>query len=158
MTLVATSARADEPDTTLAVLAGSTVLVGGFTAGGVLLATSGVHYGRDNAGWLTIESGFTLAPLVAHAVTGELPRGFAFASLPAAATAGTAAIFAIDSHAVRHGVLTEQRILWPLFGIALLAGTAGVVDAAFADGRAKTVNVTPTVGSNHWGIDVWGVL
>src|SRR5258708_36876486 len=71
------NARAEAPEPAAAFFTGALVFVGGFTAGGLLLATSGGST-QDNAGWLVMEGGFVLAPLAAHAVVGERPRGIAF--------------------------------------------------------------------------------
>jgi hypothetical protein len=155
---VSERASAEEPNAGFGFFTGTSVLVAGFGIGGVLLATSGARYKQDNAGWLAIESGFALAPVAAHGVTGEWVRGLAFAATPAAMTVGSGTVFAVDPHAVRHGQLTEQRILWSLFSVALFSGAVGVVDAAFADTRAKGITVSPSVGAGSFGLDVGGTL
>jgi hypothetical protein len=153
----ASSASADEPDVGLGIVTGAATMVAGFGAGAVVVATSGEHDAtRNDAGWLTMESGFLLAPIVAHGVVGEWGRGLWFAAVPAACIGGSVAVFGIDEQAVRHGVLSEQRVLWGLFSAALFAGAAGVVDVAFAGDRAVTV--APTVGDGRYGLEIWGPL
>jgi hypothetical protein len=122
------------------------------------MGSSGGDRARDRAGWFTIQTGFVLAPLAAHAVTSEWMRGLAFATVPAASMIGTGAVFAIDPNAVRHAPLSEQRVMWGLFGAALFVGSAGVVDAAFAGSRAASLSIRPTVGFGQVGLEVGGTL
>jgi hypothetical protein len=169
--LAAPSSRADQPQPALAFLAGASVLLAGFAVGGVLLSTSKGNDTKDDAAWLTIETGFALAPLASHAVVGEWLRGLAFAAPPAAVIAGTAALFGVDPGTIEHGEIPEQRVLWSLFGFALLSSAVGVVDSAFADKHAAvrapdmpsapavarprgSVAVTPLFGSGHLGLRI----
>jgi len=155
------SARAEQtqsPDTTLAFVAGAFVMAAGFMVGSVLLATNTDNRTADNAGWLTMNGGFTVAPIASHAVVGEWGRGLAFAAAPAAAMGGTAALFQVDSGTVVHGSLPEQRVLWSFFLAGLFSGTAGVVDAALARGRTAPVTVAPMIGAGHLGLSVGGTL
>lgn len=141
------------------LFAGAAVLVAGFTAGGLLLSTSNASAAQSNAGWLTIESGFTLAPFAAHAVAGEWARGLAFSALPAAALGGTAALFQYDPGTIAHGSLPEQRWMWSFFSAALAGSTAGIVDALLAETRARSVVVVaPSVASDRVGIVLEGRL
>ena len=142
----------------MAFAAGAFVMAAGFMAGSVLLATNTDDRAADNAGWLTMSGGFALAPIASHAVVGEWGRGLAFAAAPAAAMGGTAALFQLDSGTVVHGSLPEQRVLWSFFLVGLFSGTAGVVDAALAQGRAAPVTVAPSVGAGHLGLSVGGSL
>ena len=105
-----------------------------------------------------MQSSFAVAPLAAHGVVGEWGRGLLYASPPLATTAGTATLFAVDSNAVRHSNLTEQRILWSLFVVGLFSSAYGIVDTAFADSRARRVVVTPVMGRGIAGIDIRGTL
>lgn len=155
----AVPARADEPDAALGVFTGAATLVTGFGIGAVVVATSAEHdASRSQVGWVTMESAFTVAPIAAHGVVHEWGRGLWFAAIPAASIGGTSAVFAIDSEAVRHGVLSEQRVLWGLFGAALFAGSVGVVDVMFAGDRARAVSVAPTVGAGEVGLRIRGNL
>ena len=159
MLLSALPSRAEEPNAGLGVFTGAATTVVAMGAGAVIVATSAEHDAVQNqAGWFTMESGFVLAPIVAHGVVHEWTRGLWFAAIPAASVGGTAAIFAVDPEAVRHGVLSEQRVLWGIFGAALFVGSAGVVDVAFAGDRARTVSVAPMVGGGRYGVSVGGVL
>src|SRR5205085_7534392 len=104
------------------------VFVAGFAVGGMLIAAVNANEGQANAGWLTMESTFAIAPIVAHGVSGDWARGFAWAAAPAAAVGGTAGLFAYDKGTIFHGSLAEQRWLWSFFGAGLAVGTAGLVD------------------------------
>jgi hypothetical protein len=146
-----------EPDTGLAFLSGASILVLGLGVGASLIA-SNAGRATDNTGWMVMQSGFAAAPLVAHGVVGEWGRGLLFASPSLATTAGTAAVFAVDGKAVRHSVLSEQRVLWSIFAVGLFASGYGVVDSAFADTRARRLVVTPIAGAGFAGIDVEGTL
>ena len=152
--LAAPAARADKPEPARALFAGAFMFVAGFTAGGVLLATSKDSNVQNNAGWLTIEGAFASAPFVAHAFAGEWSRAMVFAAPPAAALAGTAGLFAMSPGTVDHGSLEEQRVLWALFGVALFAGAVGVIDSAFADKSARTIAVAPVFGSGQAGVRI----
>jgi hypothetical protein len=157
--LVAVPSRAAPPDPALAVLAGAATMVAGFTAGGVLLGTSNASASQDNAGWLTMETGFVLAPIVSHGMVSEWTRGLAYAVAPIAGEVATAELFYVTPVAVEHGTLPAQRVMWTLFGIGLFSAAAGVVDTALAGERARTaVRVVPTVGRGGVGIEIGGAL
>lgn len=159
--LVATSpARATEPDGGLAFVAGAAVFVATFTVGGLLLATSNDGATQSNAGWLTIESGFVVAPIASHAIAGEWGRGLAFAAPSVAAMAGTATLFDLQPQTVIHGSLPQQRVLWSLFVVGLLSGSAGIVDAALAPSRQrpKRIAMAPSLGRGQIGVAIEGTL
>jgi predicted permease len=156
--LFAGFARADEPDTSLAVLAGGATSLAGFIVGGAVLATGHRQTATNNAGWLSIEGGFVLAPLVAHGAVGEWGRGAAFSAVPAAALAGTAVLFDAVPGVVDEGTLPQQRLMWSLFVTGLLASAVGVVDPALAGRRMHRVAVVPSVSRNEVGIQIGGVL
>jgi hypothetical protein len=162
LSFAAPSAHAEDAtspgDGTLAFMTGTAIALAGFGVGGLLLTTDGMARSADNAGWLTIQSGFVIAPLAAHGVAGEWARGLLFAAPPAAMDAGTATLLAIHPEAVRHGDLTQQRFLWGFFGVGLFTSAFGVVDATFAAGRARALSVAPRVGSGEVGIQIGGVL
>jgi hypothetical protein len=152
------SAAADSrPDTTAAFVTGALSLVVGMGTGASLI---GSDAGRtmDIAGWMVMQSSFTVAPFVAHGVAGEWGRGCWFSTVPLATTAGSATVFAIDSNAVRHSNLTEQRILWSLFVVGIFSSAYGVVDASFADSRARRIAVAPLVGRGTAGLQIGGTL
>jgi len=161
---IASAALAEEPapssrapDTGAAFAAGASVFVVGLGVGASLIGGNGGPR-TDNAGWMVMQSGFAAAPLVAHGITGEWGRGLLFGSVPMATTAGTATVFGLDSKAVRHSDLPQQRILWTLFVVGLFSSAYGVVDATFADERARRVVVAPALGRGTAGIDVEGTL
>ncbi len=151
-------AHAAAPDPALALFSAASIQLLGFVVGGALLATSQSDSGRNNAGWLTIEGGFTLAPLAAHGVANEWGRGALFAAVPAAALGTTAGLFASDPGAVERGGLPEQRWMWGLFGVGLMASVAGVVDAMLASGRVPAVRIEPAVAMGQLGLRIGGTL
>jgi hypothetical protein len=158
LALAASSARADNPAPGMTFLAGASVLLAGFAVGGQILATSGGSTMKDNAGWLTIEGGFALAPFVSHALAGEWTRALAFAAPPAVMTGGTVALFQANPQTIEHGEIGEQRVMWSLFGAGLIAGAVGVVDSTFAETRARSVALAPLIGSGRVGLTFGGTL
>ena len=151
-------ARADEPDPANAILAGAGVHLAGFLVGGALLATARGDRDRENAGWLTTEGGFALAPLTAHAAVGEWGRGAMFAAVPTASFVSTAAFVAGQPNAVERGTLPQQRWMWAFFGVGMFASAVGVVDALFVGRRAKRVAVQPLLSSGLAGVSMGGEL
>jgi hypothetical protein len=158
MLAAASPARADPPDAALAFVTGASVLVAGFIAGGAVLGSASAATSGKNAGWLTMEAGFALAPVVSHAVAGEWGRGLLFGAPAAACWGGTLALFQVDPDTIDHGSIEEQRVMWSLFGVAILSGMAGVVDAALAAGRAAPVAVAPIVGADRVGLAIGATL
>jgi hypothetical protein len=157
--LAAAPARAEPPDTGLAIFTGSATALAGFAAGGLLLGTSGDRTGPNNAGWLTIQAGFALAPLAAHGVVGEWGRGALFAAAPAAMGAGSVGLMGYAPNVVAHGTLEQQRVLWGFFGVGFFSSAVGVVDAVFADRRALGgVHVVPAAIAGGAGLSVEGSL
>jgi hypothetical protein len=149
--------RAEEPDAGLAVIVGAASNVAGFIVGGSILATRGSN-ARNNAGWMTIESGFILAPFAAHAVEGEWARGALFATVPAACLGGTGALFDAAPDTFEEGTLANQRVMWALFVVGQAASVVGIVDAAFAPLRARRIVVAPTVGGGRIGLSMGGMF
>jgi hypothetical protein len=149
-------ARADGPDPALAIVTGAATIFVGFAVGGTLIATNSGRDASTEAGWLAIESGFAVAPLASHAVVGEWARGAAFSAIPTATTLATVPVFLVDSGGVERGTLPQQRVMWGLFCAGLAASMAGVVDAAFAPGRA--VRVAPVLGAGNAGFVIESAL
>ncbi len=140
-------------------LAGAGALdVAGFVAGSLLLARAHGNHLADNAGWLTIESGLTLAPLAAHGVSGEWGRGALFAAAPLATLAVTTGLFQAVPGTVEGGTLPQQRWMWAMFGGGLFTSAVGVVDALWAPGRARKITLRPAVGSGQVGLQIGGTL
>src|SRR5579859_4827424 len=114
--LSATAARADDPpDPTAAFLAGAGTSFAAILGGSTIMAIGNRNVTSDNVGWLTMLGGFIATPVVAHGVEGEWLRGFAYAIVPAAMTAGTGALFAVVPGTVDSGTLWEQRLMWSLY-------------------------------------------
>lgn len=151
-------ATAEEPDGALAVLVGGATNLVGIVVGAALTANQVNNEGLSNAGWLTIETGFALAPLTAHAVVGEWGRGALFAAAPAATLGGTVALFAAVPDAVDSGSLDQQRLMWGLLVAGQLASVAGIIDAALAPGQSKTLLVAPVIGLGKAGAQIGGVF
>jgi hypothetical protein len=140
------------------LVAGTAVLLLGFTVGSTMAATADGSNIGTNAGWLVMESGFVLAPWTAHAALGQWTRGLAFAALPAATEGGTVGLFDYSPGTVLHGTLVQQRILWGLFGTGLVSSVVGMLDVTFASRRASSVAVAPMVGAGQVGLQVGGGL
>jgi hypothetical protein len=157
LVLAASPARA-EPDPAVGVVAGTAVLLVGFTIGSTIAATANGLNGPTNAGWLVMESGFVLAPWTAHAALGQWTRGLAFAALPAATLGGTAGLLDSTPGTVLHGTIVQQRVLWGLFGAGLVSGVIGVLDVAFTTPRPGSVAMAPMVGPGQVGLEVGGCL
>jgi hypothetical protein len=134
----------------------------GFAVGGVLVATGQGDDGQTSAGWLVMNAGFALAPVVSHAITGEWTRALVFGAIPFASLAGSATLIAVRPGTIEHGELEDQRVIWSLFGAALLTSIAGVVDSAFADKRAASkappIALAPLVGPGQFGLGVGAAL
>jgi hypothetical protein len=160
--LLPSTARADpDPDGALALVSGAAVNLVGMIAGATVLAAGNLGNSMNNAGWYTIEAGFTLSPLVAHGVVGEWGRGAAFAAFPAAMTGATAALFTAVPNTIEHGSLGQQRVMWALFGLDLAGSVVGIVDAALAPRRThrmRDLRIAPVVGAGGVGVGIGGIL
>jgi hypothetical protein len=157
------AARADEPDTALALFAGASVDVVGFIAGGTVVSTSpagGAGDARRSFGWLAIESGFVAAPLVAHGIVGEWGRGAVFSVVPVASLAATAAMYRTRTDSVDNSSLDDQRVAWSLFTAALIASTVGLVDVVSAPNRrrASGIALVPALSPTMAGLQLQGRL
>jgi hypothetical protein len=163
VTLLPAAARAEKPDEALALLVGSGTTLAGFAAGSLLLGTSGDQRLQNNIGWLTIQGGFALAPLTAHAVVGEWGRGALFAAAPAAMWGGSLGLVQYAPNVVGHGTLEQQRVLWGFFGVGFFSSAVGVVDAMFAGkrvqhGSSARMRVAPLVATGTAGLSLEGLL
>jgi hypothetical protein len=156
-------ARADEPDTALALFAGASVDVVAFVAGGTIVSTSpssGAGDAQRSLGWFAIESGFIVAPLAAHGIVGEWGRGALFSAVPVVSLASTAAMYLTRTDSVENSSLDDQRVVWGLFTAALISSTAGLVDVLLARDRWRThgIAVAPSVGPGVAGLRIQGYL
>jgi hypothetical protein len=164
LTAIPSTARADDSATSSgwALASAGAIDVTGFIVGGMLLARGGGDHLRDNAGWLTIESGFVLSPVAAHGVSGEWGRGALFALVPLATLAVTTALFEAEPDTVESGTLPQQRWMWAMFGGGLFASAVGVVDALWAPGRAparaRALVIRPAVARDQFGLQIGGTL
>jgi hypothetical protein len=156
-------ARADEPDTALALTVAAALDTIGFVVGGAIIGTSpagGSGDAQRSFGWLTIQLGYTASPLLSHGVVGEWGRGALFATVPALALGGTAAFYRTRTDGVEFSTLEDQRVVWSFFTAGLLASAAGAIDILFADGRrrAHALALTPALGPGVAGLDLEGAL
>ncbi len=151
-----------EPDAARSIGVGAAVEVATFVSGVALLGASDNATGK--AGWLAIGGGLTLAPLLAHAVSGEWKRGFLFSAIPAACWLGTSA-FIGQTNRIDSVPLREQRVYWAFFSVGLAASVVGVIDAAFVETRnekgrdgaiASAPKVIPSVSANFGGVSIVG--
>jgi hypothetical protein len=157
-------ARADDSTggPAAALLSAGAIEVTGFVVGGILVAQGRGDHLRDNAGWLTVESSFVLAPLAAHGAEREWGRGALFAIVPACALGITATLFELQPGTVESGTLPQQRWMWTMFGAGLFSSAVGVVDAlwapARAPGRGRNLFLMPSVGWGRVGLEIGGTL
>ncbi|HTB72049.1 MAG TPA: hypothetical protein VK762_02335 [Polyangiaceae bacterium] len=162
LVLATPSAARAEPDPGIGLVAGTAVMLLGFTVGSTVVVTANGSNTSTNTGWLIMESGFVLAPWTAHAALGQWTRGLAFAALPAAATGGTIGLFDYAPGTVLHGTLVQQRFLWGLFGGGLVSAVLGILDVTFAAPAQEhgpvPVAVAPMVGAGQVGLQVGGDL
>jgi hypothetical protein len=150
--------RADgEPDPSSALLSGAAVEVAGLIVGGAVVSSAHGHAAIDNAGWLSMQSAFVLAPIVAHGVSGEWARGSVLALAPAVAAGGAAVLFAKVPQTVESGTLPEQRWMWAFFTGGLLTSAFGVLDVCWAAPH-RSVTVSPTLGLGGAGLRIEGFL
>jgi hypothetical protein len=157
--LAAVPARAQTSPAAAAFLSGAATLAAGFVAGGFLIGAGDSNSAsQENAGWLTIEAGFAVAPLVAHGVAGSWGRGAAFSAAPLVAFGGTAAVFQTKPSTIEHGSIEDQRVIWSLFGVGLLSGVAGVIDAVLASDRPRSIALAPLLGPGRMGLVVGATL
>ncbi len=156
--LVSSPARAEEPDRGLALIVGAASNLAGIVIGGTVIAAARANDGTRNAGWLTIEGGFTVAPFAAHAAAGEWGFGAAFAAVPAAAFGGTAALFNAVPDAIDQGSIEQQRLMWGLFVAGQAVSVLGVLDAALAPWRKQKIAVVPTIGTDRAGVQIGGIF
>ncbi|MDP9000842.1 MAG: hypothetical protein M3O46_12105 [Myxococcota bacterium] len=168
LVFVAPLSWADDRPPELGFLVGASTFVAAFVVGGMLATTSHGNDAQENAGWLTMEGGFVMAPIASHAVMGEWTRAVVFGAPPAAAFAGSATLLGIHPATIERGELADQRVIWSLFGSGLLLGLVGVVDAALAQQRvgrgtstahstphAKlSIDIVPVLGSGQFGLRV----
>lgn len=160
---VPSSARADEPDTAVALAVAAALDTAGFIIGGAVIGTSPANGAGDaqrSFGWLGIQLGYTLSPLLAHGVVDEWGRGALFAAVPAAALGGTAAFYRTRTDGVEFSTLEDQRVIWSFFTAGVLASAAGAIDVLFAGGRrhSTTLALRPLLGPSQAGVDVEGTL
>jgi len=154
----AAPARAEGPDPAPALVAGAALLLVGFTVGATLVATAEGRNAPENTGWMVMESGMTLAPLTAHALTGAWARGLAFTAVPVATEGGTLALFESDPGTIIHGSLPEQRVMWALFGVGLVSSLVGVADVAWSGPHVGPIAVAPALGRDRAGLQLEGNL
>jgi hypothetical protein len=157
------AARADEPDTALALFAGASVDVVAFVAGGTAVSTSPAGSAGDarrSLGWLAIGSGFVAAPVVAHGIVGEWARGAIFSVVPAASLSATVAMYRTRPDSVENSSLDDQRVTWGLFTAALIASTVGLVDVLSAPARQRPLGIglVPAMGPTMLGLQLQGRL
>jgi hypothetical protein len=153
---LASPARASGPDPAAAIAVGAATVLAGFAVGGTFIAASAGSARRTEAGWFVMEGGLSMAPLLAHGAVGEWGRGGLFAAVPTATTLASVPVFLVNGAAVEQGSVGQQRTLWSLFCGSLAASMAGILDAAFAPGRA--VHVLPILGAGNAGLLVAGAL
>ena len=116
-------------------------IAGASLAYGGAMLTINSSLATKHAGLLVMDTGLTLAPLMAHGVVDEWWRGAAFSIPPALGGIGMAALLAWRPDAPIKGKQKSQKIYPVLISMSVLGSAVGVFDAAFCDSRLPTVNV-----------------
>jgi hypothetical protein len=138
---------------TTALVTGIAVAGASLAYGGTLLTTGrGLAVKRD--GLLVMDTGLTLAPLIAHGVTGEWGRGALFTLAPAAGEIGMALLLAAQPQAPVVGKHKSQRIYPILITVSVLGSALGIFDAALADERLP--HVALAAGDGGFGAELSG--
>lgn len=128
---------------TTALVTGIAVAGASLAYGGTLLTTGrGLAVKRD--GLIVMDTGLTLAPLVAHAVAGEWGRGALFSLAPAVGEIGMAVLLSAHPDAAVKGKNKSQRIYPVLISLSVLGSALGIFDAALADERLPHVTLAAT--------------
>jgi hypothetical protein len=158
--------------TTIAFVTGSLLAAVPFGIGATITSSSH-EIETNNAGVITLQSGFLVAPMVSHAIVGEWGRGAIFSILPALSSAGMAALLASTPTAVTHTTLETQRYFYLLVTGSVVGGTIGVVDSLRAPARERarerererlrergssSLWIAPILDSRTWGIGLGGFL
>ncbi len=153
-------AAADEldrgPDPGAAFLVGAATEAAGLAVGGSMVAMDKGYGPLAKTGFLVLEGGFVLAPILAHGVVDEWRRGALFAILPTVALGATITLFSVAPGAVTDQDLGEVRVLWSMVTVGMLTATAGVIDATFV--RSRTIHVTPTATRSSAGLSIGGTF
>jgi hypothetical protein len=132
------SSEAGASPGTTALVTGIAVAGASLAYGGTLLTTGrGLAVKRD--GLLVMDTGLTLAPLIAHGVAGEWARGALFALAPAAGEIGMAVLLAAHPDAPVVGKHKSQRIYPVMLTVSVLGSALGIFDATLADERLPHV-------------------
>ncbi len=131
-------ARAEEPRAPVAeaLLAGAGSAMVPFAIGAGLAAGDG-SVTQKNAGLVVANAGLCLGPLVSHAIVGEWDRGALFAAIPAASTAGIAAVLAARPGTVFGDDAELPTLFTALFAVSVLGGALGLADTALAGERLR---------------------
>lgn len=147
-------ARADDepPDPAgLAFAVGGGLGVASFAVGTTMMSTSTERSFR-NTGVFVASTGLVLAPLAAHAVTGEWGRGALFALPPLVAEGTLVVVFATTPDALNHAPASIRIPYASAVGIAVVTSAIGVVDAMrFSDRtRKRRVSLSPFGIGGTW--------
>ena len=119
-------------------------IAGASLAYGSTLLTGSHSLAVKHDGLYVMDTGLTLAPLLAHGVGGEWGRGALFAVPPALSGLGMAALLSVRPDAPIRGKQKSQRIYPVLIMVSVLGSAVGIFDAALVDARLPNVAVTAT--------------
>jgi hypothetical protein len=147
-------ARADDEPSDPAGLAfavGGGLGVASFAVGTTMMSTSTERSFR-NTGVFVGATGLVLAPLAAHAVTGEWGRGALFALPPLVCEGTLVFVFASTPDALNHAPAGIRIPYATAMGMAVVTSAIGVVDAMrFTDRtRKRRVSVSPFGIGGMW--------
>jgi len=137
----------------MALVTGIGIAGASLAYGGTLL-TGGHSLPVKHDGLHVMDTGLTLAPLLAHGVAGEWGRGALFAIPPALSGIGMAALLSVRPDAPIRGKQKSQRIYPVLIMVSVLGSAVGVFDAALTSERLPSVALT--AGGDNVTLDLAG--
>jgi len=155
----AAQADTEAPKVAAAVGSGVVLAMGSLAAGSLMLANHEGSKGRK-LGAYTILTGFTLTPVLSHAVAGEYWRAAFFGGVGLVVELSTVWLIESTPDLMIEGSLGKRRVLGLFYGLSLLNAGLGLFDSLGAGERAKpaTFGVAPRFGRGELGIDIGGLL
>jgi hypothetical protein len=144
------------PSVAWSVIAGLATALVPMAIGGSLLP-----YDDENlkhVGLYIMQAGFTLTPLVSHAVAGEWARGAVFAIPGVVAEVGMAAVLAVKPEVATYGEPASRVPFASFLGLSLLGAGAGIIDSFLAGERwdRHHLALMPTASADRLGLSLSG--
>jgi len=155
----AAQADADPTPVAASVGAGVVLAMGSLAAGSFMLANHEGTKGRK-LGAYTILTGFTLTPVLSHAVAGEFWRAAFFGGVGLVVELSAAWLIESTPDLMIEGSLGKRRALGLFYGLSLLNAGLGLFDSLGGGERARPASfgVAPRFGKGELGIGIGGLL